>query len=277
MKSRKTIAVGLAAISMGSVVACSSSSGSAKVASDCKAKHSFTTIDKGTLTVALYDLPPFTKVDGKNISGVDGDILAEIGKMECVTITPQPLAAAAVIPSVQSKHADLAAAAWYRTAAREQIVSLSDPLYLDQMAIISKDGLDSMDQLKGKQVGTVDGYLWVSDVKKILGDNLKVYPSTVNMNQDLKTGRIEVALDSFGSGVYNNPNLKVKVIKPDPAVTGSKEAAQACFPISKDNPDLLKAVNDDITLMHQNGKIKQILKDNKLEESAADTGAPRVL
>lgn len=276
MYLRKTL-VCAAAVAMASTMAACGGGSSSSVASDCTPAHQFSTVKKGTLTVALYDLPPFSKLDGKTITGVDGDLVKEIAKMECLTITAKPAATAAVIPMVQAGRADLAVADWYRTAERAKIVALSDPLYTDQMALISKDGISDIAALKGMKVGTVDGYLWVADMKKFLGSSLKVYSTTLNMNQDLKAGRINVGIDSFGSGKFNNKDLQVKVAGSNPEVAASQEGAQASFPIPLANKELLAAVNADIAKMHSNGTIKKILVANGLDASAADTGAPRLI
>ena len=65
----------------GSLSACGgagSAKGGGEVKSDCTPAHQFDTVKKGTLTVAFYDLPPFTKAEGGGISGVDGDLLKKI-------------------------------------------------------------------------------------------------------------------------------------------------------------------------------------------------------
>jgi polar amino acid transport system substrate-binding protein len=257
--------------------ACGSQGSAAEVAKDCKPAHKFSTVTEGKLTVAGYDLPPYSSQSGGKLSGVDPDIVAEIAKMECLTVEAKWMAPAAVIPTVQSNRADLAVGDWYRTQARAQIVSLSDPIYVDQMGISSKDGIDTVAALKGKKVGTVDGYLWVEDLKKYLGDSLRIYPSTVNMNQDLKSGRIEIAVDSYGSQKVTNPSMKIMVAKPDPAVAASQEAAQASLPVPQANTELLKAINEDLKTLRDNGKLKEILVKNGLDASAADTGAARLI
>ncbi len=276
MSLRKSLACAAAVALTGTLAACGGGSDSS-VAADCKPAHEFTTIKKGTLTVSLYDLPPFAKLDGKAITGVDGDLIKAIAKKECLTITAKPAATAAVIPMVQSGRADVAVADWYRTAERAKIVALSDPLYTDQMALISQSGVSDINELKGKKVGTVDGYLWVADMKKFLGSDLKVYSTTLNMNQDLKAGRIEVGIDSFGSGKFNNKDLKVEVAGSNPEVAASQEGAQASFPVPLSNKKLLAAINADIADLHSSGELAKILVDNGLDASAADTGAPRLI
>jgi polar amino acid transport system substrate-binding protein len=278
MMRARPLATGAALlVAAASLTACGSSGSDSSVSAGCKPAHQFDTVKKGTLTVATYDLPPFTKVVGKDLTGVDGDILKAIAKKECLTTKVTSMATAAVIPTVQAGRADVAAGDWYRTTARAQIVGLTAPMYTDQMAFISKDGVKSMSELEGKKVGTVDGYLWVDDVKKVLGSSVKVYPTTLNMNQDLKAGRIEVGIDSYGSGKFNNPSLKVEVTQPDKRVKASLQGAQSSFPVPKSNTALLKAMNADIAELHSSGDMAKILTDNKLPASAADTGKPRLI
>jgi polar amino acid transport system substrate-binding protein len=270
------IAAAVVLAAAASLTACGGS-GSGAVSADCKPAHEFSTVTKGTLTVSTFDLPPFTKVQGQELTGVDGDVLKAIAKKECVTITVKPMGTAAVIPTVQAGRADVAAGDWYRTAKRAEIVNLSDPMYTDQMGLVSKDGITKISDLMGKTVGTVDGYLWVDDIKKVLGASVKVYPTALNMNQDLKAGRIDVGIDSFGSAKFTNPQLQVKVPEPDPRVAASLQGAQAAFPLDKSNAALLAAINADIAELHKSGEMVKILEANNLPASAADTGAPRLI
>jgi polar amino acid transport system substrate-binding protein len=248
--------------------------------SNCKPAHKVSTIKSGTLTVGVYDLPPYASTTGPGgMSGVDADIVREIAKQECLSVTPQPEGAASIVPSVQQGRVDVGIGDWYRTVPRSKVVKISAPLYLDQMGIISKEGYSQVSQLQGKSVGTVEGYLWVQDLQKVLGGSLRLYPSSVNLDQDLKAGRIAVAVDSYGSLLHTEKNsgLKIEVAKPDPRVAASQEPAQAGLPIDPHNDSLLTAADAVINEMHQNGKIAAILKANGLPESAANVGQPRLV
>jgi polar amino acid transport system substrate-binding protein len=276
MKNQKTAV--LAALAFGATALGGCSAAATAQNADCKPAHTFPTVAEGKLSVVLYDLPPFSKLEGNKVTGVDGDIVNAIAEMECLTVSAKSVATAANIPTVQAGRADVSIAAWYRTAARAEIVGLTDPIYTDQMAIISKDGLDDAEQLKGKSVGTVDGYLWVDDMKKLLGDSLKVYPTTLNMNQDLAAGRIDVGIDSYGSAQFNKKgDLKVAVIKPHEAIAASKEAAQIAIPVPQKNTELLAALNADLKTLRESGKLEEILKANGLDVTAADTGEARLI
>jgi polar amino acid transport system substrate-binding protein len=47
--------------------------------------------------------------------------------------------------------------------------------------------------------------------------------------------------------------------------------------MSKKNDAMLAAFDEDIKLLHDNGKIAEILKNNGLDPSAAETGEPRLI
>ncbi|WP_232664092.1 ABC transporter substrate-binding protein [Pseudonocardia sp. TRM90224] len=247
---------------------------------NCTPKHQFETITPGTLTVGVHDLPPYSMTTGQDgMSGVDAEIVREIAKRECLTVTAQPGNTPSLIPSVQQGRADIAIGDWYRTEARSKVVNLSDPLYLDEMGIISAAGVSTVAEMEGKKVGTVDGYLWVKELQAVLGDNLSLYPSSVDMNADFKAGRIEIGVDSYGSALQTHKGTatKIEVAKPDDRVAASKEAAQSTFPMVKDNQAMLDAFNATIAELHTDGTITRILKDNGLPESAEQTGPPRLI
>jgi polar amino acid transport system substrate-binding protein len=190
-------------------------------AQDCKPAHSFTTVVPGKLTVAIYEYPPFTTIapDG-TIGGVDGEIAKKFAAENCLTIVPAVVDPAATVQYVLSSKADVATGDWYRTAERAKVMGLSYPTYLDQMGLYSKAGVSTVESLIGKKVGTVSGFLWVAELQKLLGSNLSLYPNPVALAQDLAAGRIEVGVDSYGTGAYAQkkggyPGIQIKVAQPD--------------------------------------------------------------
>ncbi|WLS00036.1 substrate-binding periplasmic protein [Shinella sumterensis] len=252
-------------------------------AQECTPKHQFTTIEAGTLTVAVTTYVPHSFVDDSgNMKGIDGDIAAEFAKRECLKVKAVAVDPAAAIQYVLSGQADIATGDWYRTAERAKVMSLSAPLYTDQMSIYSKEGFKNVSDLEGKQVGTVQGYLWVADLKAMLGGSLKLYPNSVNMQQDLSSGRIDVAVDGYSTGVVAEQkgalgDVKVNVAAPDERVKATKEAAQAAFPYSLNAKEFGVALDAAIAEMHADGTIVTVLKSYGLDGTAADTGAPRLV
>lgn len=262
-----------------SLTACGigTSATSSTVAADCKPAHDVGTVRKGQLTVASFDILPYDKVEGRNLTGIDGDILNEVAKLECLQLNTVSSTAAASIPMVQSGRADLTAGDWYRTEARSKVVTLSAPVYADQMGIISSDGISTVQGLQGKRVGTVDGYLWVDALRGYLGDGLKTYANTTNLYGDLKAGRIDVVIDSVAAGNYNAPDFKVEAAQPDSAVPVTEQPGQSNFPMDPHNDALAKAVDEDIATLRENGRLAEILQAHGMDASAADPGKPRLL
>ncbi|KEA03726.1 amino acid ABC transporter [Agrobacterium sp. 13-626] len=252
-------------------------------AADCTPQHKFTTIEPGTLTVAVTTYAPHSYLDDSgSMKGIDGDIAAEFAKRECLKVKAVAVDPAAAIQYVLSGQADITTGDWYRTAERAKVMSLSAPLYTDQMAIYSKQDFKKVSDLEGKKVGTVQGYLWVSDLKTLLGASLKLYPNSVNMQQDLFAGRIDVAVDGYSTGVVAAQkgalkDVKVAVATADPRVKATKEAAQAGFPYSLKAKEFGEALDSNIEAMHKDGTIVKILKSYGLDGTAGETGAPRLV
>jgi polar amino acid transport system substrate-binding protein len=250
---------------------------------DCTPKHTFTTVEAGYLTVAPGTYPPYSFVDPSGeLQGIDGDIVKEIAAMECLKVKAIPVDPAAALQYVISGKAELTTGDWYRTEARNRVTTLSAPLYLDQMAVYSRAGIDTVDGFIDQPVGSTQGNLWIPDVKKLLGEKLKLYPVSVAALQDLEAGRINVVLDGYSVGVLAQKqgqmkDIVIKVIKPDPRVGASMEAGQGTFPMYKGNDALHAAVDADIAELHANGTIAKILVKFGLDPSAADTGAPRLI
>jgi len=262
---------------------CIAVAGSAQALAECKPGHSFETLTPGVLTVAAWVFPPYS-IPGPNqaLGGVDGEIIKKIAARECLTIKASVLDPAAAIQSVVTRRADVVIGDWYRTVERGKVLGLSAPLYLDVMGIISKPGYASVGELEGKRVGTVQGYLWVNDLKKVLGDNLVLYPNPVAMAQDLASGRIEAGIDSHAvavasqqKGAYQGASIKVSA--PDARVKATGQPGQTAIPYMLSNAGLGKALDGNIQALHASGEIARILEDHGLDRQAAEVGAPRLV
>src|SRR5580704_13719913 len=253
-------------------------------ADDCKPAHQFKTVEAGKVTVAIYEYPPFTTAssDGTTIGGVDSDIVKRFAAANCLAVVPVVVDPAATVQYVVSGKADVATGDWYRTAERAKVMGLSYPTYLDQMGIYSKTGLTKVEELIGKKVGTVSGFLWVAELQKLLGSNLVLYPNPVALAQDLAAGRIDAGVDGYGTGVYAQkkggyPGIEIKVAEPDQRVQASVEPGQANIIYSKSNPEFGAALDDTIQQLHKNGGMAEILKSHGLDPSGANVGEPRVV
>ncbi|WP_019579833.1 substrate-binding periplasmic protein [Pseudomonas mandelii] len=251
-------------------------------ADECKPKHTIKTVTPGTLTVTSVIIPPFIfKGENDAFTGIDVDILREFAKENCLKVNHVITDSAAAIQYVVASRSDVAVGAWYRTAERAKVLGITSPVYLEQAAIYSRDGATKFEQLKGRKVGTVQGYLWVPELKKLYGSDLSLYPNAVGLAQDISTGRIEAAVNTYSIGAEAqrqgglSKDLQIKVVEPDERVKSSVYPAQSGFLYTKGNAQLGAGLDDTIKQMKDNGAIAGLLTKYGLDASAADTGAPR--
>jgi polar amino acid transport system substrate-binding protein len=272
----------VAVLSVSVLSACSDDSADAVDAS-CTPDHEFATVEEGTLTVATYDFRPHMAVEGDKLSGVEGDLLAEFAARECLTITPQVAGGAgAAIPSVETDRADVAAGDWWRTKDREKIVSLSAPVYLDQGALVSTDGFQTIAELEGHKIGSVVGNLWNDQFADVFGDDFAVYQDPEAVFNDLAAGRIDAVIDSVGATTarFEAKPIEGAEIIPlaaDPRIPVTANPGQLNWPTSKDNPELTAALDAQIEAMREDGTIAKMLEKYGLNASAADVGEPDLL
>jgi polar amino acid transport system substrate-binding protein len=286
-RSRHSLARVLAAGSVAGLLAISltacGGSGAASSSSECKPAHEgLKTVTPGELTVASYDFAPATILNADNVTGMEGDLINEIAKLECLKVTVNTSGGAgAVISSVQTKRVDIGSGGWLRTKAREKIVHLSAPLWSDSQAVVSTKGITS-DDLEGHVVGSTSGNLWNDSMTKWLGDKFKVYQDDESLFADLKAGRIDAAMQSAIAGTYKlkqNPIAGAQVInvKPNPNVPEFASVGQVMLPSSLDNKDFGKALDEDIEKLRKDGTIKKILEKYGIDPAAGEPGAPSAL
>ncbi len=249
---------------------------------DCTPAHDIETIEDGFLTVAAYAYPPFSDFDGDDLAGAEGEIITRIAALECLEVKVVKGDASAMIASITSGRADTTIGSWYRTEEREEVVNLSDPVIADRLTLISTDGVGTVEELKGRNVGSILGFLWNDDLEGVVGDDLKLYETGQSMYADLEAGRIDVIVDTFPSAqavLANTPIEGVQFVVPpaDPAVVSTQKPGQSNFPTNKDNPDLATAFNDLIAQLRSSGELESIVVANGFQAEAADPGEPNKL
>jgi polar amino acid transport system substrate-binding protein len=232
--------------------------------------------------VSVYSYPPYGFESNGKLAGVDGAIINDIAALECLKVKPVPVAAAAAIPDVQTGRADTTMGDWYRTVPRSKVVILGAPVYADVMGLVSKSGLSTIPELKGKKVGSVLGFLWDADLTKLLGGDMKLYPTDEAAYADLKAGRLDVVVDTPGASEFElktegMTGYVFKQVAADPAVAATVHAAQSMYPVNKSNPGLYAAMAADIAKLRANGTIAKILVANGFPASLANPGPPAML
>lgn len=275
---------GLAGAALLGVAGCGGGQGGQAASEDCTPKYEIKTQESGALQVGAIQYPPYSTISQGEVGGIDGEIMTGFAKAACLKLEAQETTFAAAISSVTSGRNDVAMGDLYRTRERAQEVALTDPVYLDQLGIVSKAGLDSIEALEGREIATVQGYYFVEEVQKTFGDNVKLFPDNVKMYQDLFAGRSEVGLDSFPAAVEylksrnKAGEFEVKVPPTDPRIPATGEqAAQSAYVYDDSLEGLGKALNAYIKDIRESGELANILEEHGLPRSAADVGEARLL
>lgn len=275
MRSPKTVVALSALVLLPALAACGGGNSAASgVSEDCKPAHQFSTIKDGTLTVSVYVTPPYTMKDGNGYKGVDTDLIKKVAEKECLKVQFNEIAAAGLIQSVQSKRADTALGGIYRTPERAKTLELSATAYKDGMVLVAKEKLSTLAQLKGKTVGVIQGYLWTEDLQKALGQGgVKIYQSSDGMVNDLKNGRLDVAVLTNAEAAYRirqapDSGLVATQIEATPKVAASQHPGEVVFPSPKGNTTQADAISADIQELVKDGTVAKVLKKYGMPESA---------
>ncbi len=266
------------------VSACGGDDGEGQsVSSGCTPKDNVETGQPDVLRVGAIQYPPYSTIARGEVGGIDGEIMSGFAEAACLKMEAKETTFAAAVSSVTSGRNDVAMGDLYRTKERAQEVPLSNPVYLDELGIVSKTGLDSIGALEGRKIATVQGYYFVNDVQKTFGDNVKLFPDNVKMYQDLFAGRSEAGLDSFPAAVEylksrgKEGEYQVKVPPVDPRIPATGEqAAQSAYAYSPSAKALGQALNAYVEDIRASGELARILEKFGIPRSAAEVGKPRL-
>lgn len=226
------------------------------------------TIEKGLLTIAFTgDMPGTGYQDGKMV-GYDGEILQRISEAAQLKVKPALMEWSGTIASVQSKRVDVMAGTMGWTEQRSKIMALSDPIHYFKNGItqLDRNNWSSLKDLEGKKVGTITGFSFIPEMRKIKGLQVALYDTSDAAVRDLLAGRIDAVIGDppvMQYAISRNPQWKLKFNaftdnSPEfPLLTG---LGQVVFGLSKDNPELVKAVNAEIARMWQTCELRNIGK-----------------
>jgi polar amino acid transport system substrate-binding protein len=216
-----------------------------------------TTITEGTLLVGTdTPFPPFEIGQPPNISGYDIDVMNAVAEQLGLTPEYQDTSFDTIFRDVASGQFDIAAAASTITPGRQKTVDFSDPYYEAQQALLVPEGSDiaSVDDLSGKIVGAQDGTTGETyandetDASEVRG-----FPEGPDATSALITGQVEAV-------IIDQPVAVDAVEK-----QGGVEIAQEIpthelygYAMSKDNPDLVEAVNQALQALKDDGTIADL-------------------
>lgn len=226
----------------------------------------FDLVEQGKLTVAFTgDMPGSGWQDGKLI-GYDGEIVQKIAEELGLATKPALMEWSGTIASVEAGRVDVMLGTMGWTEKRTKIMTLSEPIHYFKNGIMQPAGTGwhTLDDLKGKTVGTITGFSFVPELEKIEGLTLKQYDTADAAVRDLLAGRIQAVIGDppvVGYAIKQNPDWKMEFkaftdSNPDfPLLTG---LGQVVFGFNKADDDLRLAADAIILKMWSTCAMKEI-------------------
>lgn len=234
-------------------------------------------VKPGSLVVAYNgDMPGTGAADGKLI-GLDGEIMQAVGESLGLKVEPQLMEWAAEIESVKGRRVDAMHGMMGWNEPRTKVINITDPIYYGGAVIAQKEGsiFSTVKALEGKTIGSIQGFGWINDLKAIPGATLQLYDTSDAAVRDLLAGRIDALFADpplIQYAVSKNPDWKIHVVPLkqdfDPKFPVLTAKYNIVFGLSKDAPELLKAVNGKIAEMWASCKNVEIGKKYGLGDAS---------
>ena len=211
------------------------------------------------ITAATF--PPYEFLRGHEIVGIDVEVCRAVAQKLGKEFAVDTVNFDSVIPAVISGKADLAASGITVTEDRKKNVDFSIPYVKTGIVVISKKSnpFRNIEQLKGKKIGLQGGTTSENYVLEQLKQEPDRSRSPAEAVAGLKSGRVDFVIadiDPAKNCVKGESDLQLSDF-----IT-SEEYAIA---IRKGRPELLKAINETITELKQNGKLAKWIAEYTAE------------
>ena len=210
--------------------------------------------------------------DPSELVGFEVDLAQSIARELGVKAVESQNAWDSLIPALERGDFDFAMNGIEITEKRKESVLFSQPYYIyTEQLVVRKDenSIKSVNDLKGRTVGTLSGTVAQDILMGMRGVNVKIYSGQVEPYQDLALGRLDaVLLDLPIAAYYARPNPKLKFAGP-PVGEGLYAIA-----IRKNDVQLKKKLDEVLAKLYRTGELKRIyekwgLWNNKQEKLAA--------
>ena len=220
----------------------------------------------GSLTVAFTgDMPGSGWQDGKLI-GYDGEIMQHIADHLKLTVKPALMEWSGTIASVQAGRVDVMLGTMAWTEQRTKIMTLSEPIMYFRNGIMQSDktSWSTLADLEGKKIGTITGFSFVPELRRIKNGQISLYDTADAAVRDLIAGRIDAMIGDppvVQYAISRNPDWHMRFVaftdnNPDfPLLTGLGEVV---FGMNKTNPGLAEAVDKVLGEMWASCELKTI-------------------
>jgi polar amino acid transport system substrate-binding protein len=232
------------------------------------------TITPGVLKVAMQPYAPYTDLQGDTIVGLDGDILHAVAEKLDLKVEPEVADFAGMLAGVQTRRVDITIGGVAWTAERQKQGLFTDPPYYSPPAMAVKAGkkFQTVEDLEGLDLGTVEGYVWVKSIQAVPGAKLHAYPDGTGVFDDLGAERIAVGfLDPLLiiAGQKQRPEMGIETqyLTP-PTAEQVKERPDyqyfqpymTSFYLPKESPKLEEAISAEILKMYESGEMTKLIE-----------------
>ena len=231
---------------------------------------------KGELVIGTSNDWPYSYLDAKTgaFSGIDADIINTVAKMLSIKkVTVQTVPFDGLVPGVLSGRFDMVGDSIHATPERAKLVSFSFPTYYYAEALVVKKGSNatakSLDDLKGKSVGSLLGTNYTEWIQKTSGLQYKGYKDPLTLVQDVASGRLDAGLYDLpviASIIKDQPQWPVEIVKTYQARAVKNPANYSRYIFRQQDQQLNEAVSRAIEWMQYTGKMKELLKKHGLGE-----------
>lgn len=217
-----------------------------------------TTVNAGVLTMATNaTFPPYEFYEGSEITGIDVEIAQAIADKLGLTLKVEDMEFDSIVTAVQSGKADIGLAGMTVTEDRMKTINFSNSYATGIQVIIVPEDSDiaSVDDLEGKKIGVqlmTTGDIYASD--DFGTENVEQYNKGADAVMALLNGKIDaVIIDNEPAKSFVSVNEGLKIVDTEYVI----EDYAAC--ISKDNDELLNAVNTALDELIKDGTVQSIL------------------
>ncbi|MFA5843208.1 MAG: basic amino acid ABC transporter substrate-binding protein [Coriobacteriia bacterium] len=225
------------------------------------AKPTYTLVSEGKITVGSdTSFPPFESMTGDVAEGFDVDLMTAIGKELGLAVEFKTETFDTLVPTLKAGGKfDVIASGMFITDERKQSIDFSDEYGVANQGVAVKNGsaIASLDDLAGKKIAVQSGTTgeeWVKENAK--GATIVPFKTATDQIVALQAGNVEAA-------VNDSPVMQYLVMDPAKGLKIAAEAPTAelyGFGVSKDNPDLLKGINDALAKLKASGEYAAIYK-----------------
>jgi polar amino acid transport system substrate-binding protein len=257
------VAVALA-VSMVALTGCSTPAATTTAPAPAAPKVDLKLVTPGQLTVGSdTTFPPFESMDGATAVGFDVDLMTAIAKEAGINkVVFSTEIFDSLIPTLKAGGKfDVIASGMTIKAERALEINFTNPYFDSNQSVAMKTGgtYTKPEDLKGKKVGVQSGTTgasWAEENLKPAGATIVQFKDTAGAFSALQAGNVDAVINDLPVTAEYVKDASKGLIMAAQIPTGE----QYGFAVSKDNPALLKALNDGLAKVKASGEYDTIFK-----------------